>query len=53
METAEGQRCVNQGRRGTGNGFFKEAKDGKIKKKPRWCKHVKEEVNVVIQKLTQ
>ena len=28
MEVAEGQRCVNQDRRGTGNGFFKEAKDG-------------------------
>ena len=53
MEVAEGQRCVNQDRRGTGNGFFKQAKDGKIKKKPRWCKHVKEEVNVASQKLTQ
>lgn len=53
MEVAEGQKCVNQDRRGTGNGFFKEAKDEKINKKPRWCKHVKEEINVVSQKLTQ
>ena len=53
MEEAEGQRCVNQDKRDTGNGFFKEAKDEKIKQKLRWCKHVKEEINVVSQKLAQ
>ena len=53
MEVAEGQKCVNQDRRDTRGGFFKEAKDKKIKKKPRWCKRVREEINVVSQKLTQ